>query len=147
MRGEGKSVRAQLTHRRLLTCSRQSSTTKAAITSQRIGTLQILPKMAEDEPKSIRSLFLTAERLRNNLNSFPDSNSSTYQENLTKAIATFESSLELSEQVALFSPNESLDDISSSDIQYVTSAKNLQSRNSVPRNLRPCLTSLLGTCP
>jgi immunoglobulin-binding protein 1 len=75
--------------------------------------------MADDEPKSIRALFLTAERSRNNLNSFPDSNSPAYQENLTKAIATYESCLELSEQVSLFSPNESLDDISSSDIQYV----------------------------
>jgi hypothetical protein len=77
------------------------------------------PKMAEDEPKSIRALFLTAERSRNNLNSYPDSNSPTYQENLTKAIATYEACLELSEQVSLFSPNESLDDVSSSDLQYV----------------------------
>ncbi|KAF2451429.1 type 2A phosphatase-associated protein 42 [Karstenula rhodostoma CBS 690.94] len=76
--------------------------------------------MADDEPKSIRSLFLTAERLRNTLNSFPDSNSPTYQENLTKAIVSYESCLELSEQVSLFSPNESLDDISSSDIQYMS---------------------------
>ncbi|KAJ4296912.1 Type 2A phosphatase-associated protein 42 [Kalmusia sp. IMI 367209] len=76
--------------------------------------------MAEDEPKSIRALFLTAERLRNDLNSFPDSNSPTYQENLTSAIATYESCLALSEQVSLFSPNESLDDVSSSDIQYMS---------------------------
>ncbi|KAL1597795.1 Type 2A phosphatase-associated protein 42 [Paraconiothyrium brasiliense] len=76
--------------------------------------------MADDEPKSIRSLFFTAERLRNNLNSFPDSNSPTYQENLTNAIATYEACLTLSEQVSLFSPNESLDDVSSSDIQYMS---------------------------
>lgn len=75
--------------------------------------------MADEEPKSIRALFSTAERLRNDLNNFPDSNSPTYQENLTNAIATYESCLKLSEQVSLFSPNESLDDVSSSDIQYV----------------------------
>lgn len=73
--------------------------------------------MADDEPKSIRALFLTAERLRNNLNNFPDSNSTTYQENLTNAIATYESCFTLSEKVSLFSPNESLDDVSSSDLQ------------------------------
>lgn len=73
--------------------------------------------MADEEPKSIRALFLKAERLRNELNNFPDSNSPTYQENLTNAIATYESCLELSEQVSLFSPNESLDDVSSSDVQ------------------------------
>lgn len=73
--------------------------------------------MADEEPRSIRALFLTAERLRNNLSNFPDSNSLTYQENLTNAIATYESCLTLSEQVSLFSPNESLDDVSSSDIQ------------------------------
>lgn len=73
--------------------------------------------MADDEPKSIRALFLTAERLRNDLNSFPDSNSATFQENLTNAITTYESCLKLSEQVSLFSPNESLDDVSSSDLQ------------------------------
>jgi len=73
--------------------------------------------MADEEPRSIRALFLTAERTRNNLSSFPDSNGATYQENLTNAIATYEECLKLSEQVSLFSPNESLDDISSSDIQ------------------------------
>ncbi|KAF1965213.1 type 2A phosphatase-associated protein 42 [Bimuria novae-zelandiae CBS 107.79] len=76
--------------------------------------------MSDDEPKSIRALFLTAERLRNNLDNFPDSNSPTYQENLANAIATYESCLALSEQVSLFSPNESLDDVSSSDIQYMS---------------------------
>lgn len=73
--------------------------------------------MADDEPQSIRALFVTAERLRNDLNNFPDSNSPTFQENLINAIATYESCLKLSEQVSLFSPNESLDDVSSSDIQ------------------------------
>ena len=73
--------------------------------------------MADDEPKSIRALFLTAERLRNSLKDFPDSISPNFQETLTNAIATYESCLKQSEQVALFSPNESLDDVSSSDIQ------------------------------
>ncbi|KAF2682136.1 type 2A phosphatase-associated protein 42 [Lentithecium fluviatile CBS 122367] len=76
--------------------------------------------MAEEEPKTIRALFLTAERLRNDLSGSYDLNSSTYQENLTTAIATYESCLKLAEQVSLFSPNEILDDVSSSDIQYMS---------------------------
>lgn len=103
--------------------------------------------MAEDEPKSIRALFSTAERLRNNLNNFPDSNSPTFQENLTNAIATYESCLTLSEQVSLFSPNESLDDVSSSDIQYVDNLYfALFPPVSVPRIFRSCLTSHPDTC-
>ncbi|PVH96018.1 hypothetical protein DM02DRAFT_131260 [Periconia macrospinosa] len=75
--------------------------------------------MSEEEPKSIRALFATAERLRNDLSNSYDSNNATFQDTLFNAIATYESCLKLSEQVSLFSPNESLDDISSSDLEYV----------------------------
>ncbi|KAF1955996.1 type 2A phosphatase-associated protein 42 [Byssothecium circinans] len=78
--------------------------------------------MSDDEPKSIRALFTTAERLRNDLSNAYDSNHPAYQENLTNAIATYESCLTLADQVSLFSPNESLDDVSSSDIQYMSIA-------------------------
>ncbi|KAF2645253.1 type 2A phosphatase-associated protein 42 [Massarina eburnea CBS 473.64] len=81
--------------------------------------------MSDDEPKSIRALFLTAERLRNQISNAYDSSTPTYQENLSAAIATYESCLTLSEQVSLFSPNESLDDISSSDLQYMSIAYQL----------------------
>ena len=73
--------------------------------------------MSDDEPKSIRALFVAAERLRNDLSNAYDSNNPTYQDNLSKAIAAYESCLKLADQVSLFSPNESLDDVSSSDIQ------------------------------
>ncbi|ORY16740.1 type 2A phosphatase-associated protein 42 [Clohesyomyces aquaticus] len=74
----------------------------------------------EDEPRSIRALFAEAERKRQALLSILDTNSSAFQENLNVATATYESCLELSEQVSLFSPNETLDDISSSDLQYMS---------------------------
>ena len=74
--------------------------------------------MAE-EPQNIRSLFLRAERTRQDLSSSYEPNSPTYQENLTSAIATYEECLKLAEQVSLFSPNETLEDIASSDLQYV----------------------------
>lgn len=82
------------------------------------GTLQpTFKNMDDEEPKSIRELYRTAERLRNDLSNSPDSNNPAFQETLSTAIATYESCLNLSEQVSLFSPNETLDDVSSSDLQ------------------------------
>ncbi|KAF2855785.1 type 2A phosphatase-associated protein 42 [Plenodomus tracheiphilus IPT5] len=72
-----------------------------------------------DEPQSIRGLFLTAERVRQSLLSSYEPNSPAYQENLTMTIATYEECLKLAEQVSLFSPNETLEDISSSELQYM----------------------------
>jgi hypothetical protein len=72
--------------------------------------------MAE-QPRSIRALFLESERAREALASSYDTNSPAYQENLKNAIDTYEECLKLSEQVSLFSPNESLEDVSSSDLQ------------------------------
>lgn len=74
--------------------------------------------MAE-QPQNLRALFSSAERARQELASAYDSNSPAFQENLLKTIATYEECLKLSEQISLFSPNESLEDISSSDLQYV----------------------------
>jgi len=70
-------------------------------------------------PQSLRGLFSKAERAREELSSSYETNSPTYQENLSATIATYEECLKISEQVSLFSPNETLEDISSSDLQYV----------------------------
>lgn len=72
-----------------------------------------------EQPRSIRALFLDAERTRQNLANSYDTNSASYQERLQSAIATYEECLQLSEQVSLFSPNETLEDVSSTDLQYV----------------------------
>ena len=72
-----------------------------------------------NEPQSLRGLFSKAERAREELSSSYEANSPTYQENLSATIATYEECLKISEQVSLFSPNETLEDISSSDLQYV----------------------------
>jgi immunoglobulin-binding protein 1 len=74
-----------------------------------------------EQPQSLRALFSSAERARQELTSSYESNSPAFQENLSKTIATYEECLKLSEQISLFSPNESLEDISSSDLQYVHS--------------------------
>ncbi|KAF2129259.1 type 2A phosphatase-associated protein 42 [Dothidotthia symphoricarpi CBS 119687] len=73
-----------------------------------------------NEPQSIRGLFVSAERARKDLSSSYDSNSPAFQENLNTAIATYQECLKLAEQVSLFSPNETLEDISSTDLQYMT---------------------------
>jgi hypothetical protein len=70
------------------------------------------------EDQSIRGLFSKAESLREELAYSYEPNSPTYQENLEKAIATYVQCLKKAEDFSLFSPNETLEDITSSDIQY-----------------------------
>lgn len=97
-----------------------------AITS----TLEI-PKSNLDmsnEDQSIRGLFAKAERAREELGASYEPNSPTYQEILTNTIATYLQCLKKAEDFSLFSPNETLEDITSSDIQYVTCNDNLRYR-------------------
>lgn len=74
-----------------------------------------------NEDQSIRGLFAKAERGRQELGASYEPNSPTYQENLTNTIATYLQCLKKAEDFSLFSPNETLEDITSSDIQYVAS--------------------------
>ncbi|TAQ86793.1 hypothetical protein B7494_g4870 [Chlorociboria aeruginascens] len=69
--------------------------------------------------QSIRSLFYSAERQRKDIEQSWDSNTATYQQNLAAAIATYEECLQLSDRLSLFSPNETLEDITSGDLQYL----------------------------
>lgn len=71
----------------------------------------------EEGTRSIGTLFLNAESRRQEISNLSDTNSSAYQGKLAIAITTYEECLELSEQASLFSPNETLDDVSSSDLQ------------------------------
>ncbi|KAI4124741.1 MAG: hypothetical protein LQ338_004659 [Usnochroma carphineum] len=68
---------------------------------------------------SLRSQFTTANKQRHKLDSIPDSSSPTYQENLRAAIAAFHDCWQRAERSAIFSPNETEDDISSGDLQYL----------------------------
>ncbi|GAB7362237.1 hypothetical protein MBLNU230_g2262t1 [Neophaeotheca triangularis] len=74
--------------------------------------------MAE-ESRSLRSIHTEAEQNRNTLSTFPSSNSDVFQETLTKAINLYTQCLELADRLSLFSPNESLEDISTSDLQFL----------------------------
>jgi hypothetical protein len=69
--------------------------------------------------QSIKTLFGVAESKRKAVETSRDSNSSSYKENLAAAIATFEECRELADRLSLFSPNETLEDIATGDLQYV----------------------------
>jgi len=69
--------------------------------------------------QSIKSLFSSAELQRKDIEASWDSNTATYQQNLAAAISTYEECLKLADRLSLFSPNETLEDLTSGDLQYV----------------------------
>ena len=82
--------------------------------------------MAE-ESQSLRSLFEEAERLRSTLDTFPNSNSSTFQEALAKSIERYERCAQAANHVSLFSPNESAEDVATGDLPLVSSCGHVKS--------------------
>lgn len=66
--------------------------------------------------QSIRSLFTSAERQRESIESSWETNTATYQENLAAAISTYQECLKLADRLTLFSPNETLEDLTSGDL-------------------------------
>ncbi|KAF1982201.1 type 2A phosphatase-associated protein 42 [Aulographum hederae CBS 113979] len=73
----------------------------------------------DGQPQSLRGLFSQAEEKRAQLDAYPSSNSPSYQESLRSTISDYEECLRVSDQVTLFSPNETLEDVSSGDLQYM----------------------------
>lgn len=67
--------------------------------------------------QNIRSLFTTAKTQREQLETSPDSTSALYQENLQSAITALEACRKIADRIALFSPNETEEDIASGDLQ------------------------------
>ena len=72
-----------------------------------------------DPDANIRTLFATARTQRQQLESSPESTSALYQENLQSAIASLETCRKLADRIALFSPNETEEDVASGDLQYL----------------------------
>lgn len=70
--------------------------------------------------QSIRSLFNSAEKQRKEIDDSWETNTATYQANLAAAITTYADCLKLADRLSLFSPNESLEDLTSGDLQYLT---------------------------
>jgi hypothetical protein len=71
------------------------------------------------EPQSIKSLFSSAEQQRKAIEASWDSTSPSYQTSVSAALSSYQTCQELVDRHALFSPNETLEDITSSDLQYL----------------------------
>lgn len=69
--------------------------------------------------RSLKSLFEDAEQKRTSIEHSYDSNSSDFQENVHLAIQLYEQCLHIADRLSLFSPNETLEDINTADLQYL----------------------------
>lgn len=72
-----------------------------------------------DQPQSLRQLYTIAEQHRKQLESAFSTTSIEFQENLSSAILAYEQCLASVDRISLFSPNETLDDISTSDLPFL----------------------------
>lgn len=72
-----------------------------------------------DNTSSLREVHEAAEQNRRTIESSVSSNSPTFQENLLSALQLYEQCLNIADRISLFSPNESLEDIASADLQYL----------------------------
>ncbi|TKA82482.1 hypothetical protein B0A55_02194 [Friedmanniomyces simplex] len=72
-----------------------------------------------DDTRSLRSIYTEAEQKRTAIESSPYSNSSAFQENLLAAIHLYEECVNRADRIALFSPNESLEDIATADLPFL----------------------------
>ncbi|KAI4229532.1 MAG: hypothetical protein L6R36_000796 [Xanthoria steineri] len=73
-----------------------------------------------EQPSSLRKLFKTANNQRHELeHPAAQSSSATYQDKLRATIGGFQQCQQLTDRLAIFSPNETEDDIASGDLQYL----------------------------
>lgn len=72
-----------------------------------------------NEDRSLRSVYEEAEQQRSSIENSFDSNSSSFQANLLSAIQLYEQCINIADHLSLFSPNESLEDIGTVDLQYL----------------------------
>jgi immunoglobulin-binding protein 1 len=72
-----------------------------------------------EEPRSLRTIFDSAETKREALEGAFEANTPTYRDNLEFALKAYEECLVIIKQISLFSPNESLEDVSTTDLRYL----------------------------
>lgn len=70
-----------------------------------------------ENPQTLRSLFSSAKAKRDELDSSYDLDASTVQKRLAEATAAFDECRRLIGQLSLFSSNETLDDVATTDLQ------------------------------
>jgi immunoglobulin-binding protein 1 len=73
----------------------------------------------DDEPKSLKALFADAEANRLALEDTYETNTPSYRDDVSSTVQLYTSCLEQISRLSLFSPNESLEDISTSDLPYL----------------------------
>ncbi|PNY29943.1 Uncharacterized protein TCAP_00144 [Tolypocladium capitatum] len=74
---------------------------------------------SSDEPQSLRAVFEEAEEKRRALETSPDATSASYAAAVAAAVALYGRVLELISRVALFSPNEGVEDVATSSLPYL----------------------------
>ncbi|MCJ1423508.1 hypothetical protein MMC29_001392 [Sticta canariensis] len=72
-----------------------------------------------ESQSNLRTLFASSKAQRKALESNLEPSSAVYQEDLHAAIATLDECRRLADHLSLFSPNETEDDIATSDLQYL----------------------------
>jgi hypothetical protein len=74
----------------------------------------------DDEPRSLKGVFAEAESKRLSLESSPFApNSSEYADTVSSAVKLYRDCLSLIGTLSIFSPNESLEDLSTSDLPFL----------------------------
>ncbi|KAI1825944.1 TAP42-like family protein [Xylaria intraflava] len=74
--------------------------------------------MAE-EPRTLKSVFQTAERKRLVIEGSYETTSPSYQADITAALQSYEECVQIIDKISLLSTNESLEDIATSDLPYL----------------------------
>lgn len=72
-----------------------------------------------DSSRSLREVYASATTLRTKLDEYTDRNTDAYRSDLNGAIAALRECQDLISRLSLFSPNETLEDITSNEIQYL----------------------------
>lgn len=71
------------------------------------------------EPRSLKTVFGEAEGKRLSLEGSFETTSPTYREDLTNALKLYQECLKIIGNVSLYSPNESLEDLATTDLPYL----------------------------
>ncbi|KAI1956643.1 Type 2A phosphatase-associated protein 42 [Ophidiomyces ophidiicola] len=72
----------------------------------------------DEEPRSLQILFSSAKAQKKSLESAPSANDEAYKDQLDSTLELFETCHKLIAKLSLFSPNESLEDITTADLQF-----------------------------
>lgn len=75
--------------------------------------------MSEDG-QTLREVYDAAEKHRQDLEQAVSRATTSFQEKLTTTLQLYEQCLLIAERISLFSPNESLEDVSTTDLRYLT---------------------------